>query len=113
MCFFVFFLSQFLLSESVNAGGRANVAVAESELEGEVRRGGEEERGVFVKRKDTSNRGFLFNFFFLYSLVLAQQQRASEQPTEMEGDGVAATSSLMKGLKDEHERDERKERASG
>ena len=45
--------------------------------------------------------------------MLAQRQRASEQPTEMEGNRVAATSSLMKGLKDEHERDERKERASG
>lgn len=70
MCvFFVFFLSQFLLSESVNAGGRANVAVAESELEGEVRKGGgEEERGVFVKRKDTSNRGF-YLISFLFSRV--------------------------------------------
>lgn len=75
VCFFVFFLSQFLLSESVNAGGRANVAVAESELEGEVRRGGEEERGVFVKRKDTSNRGFYLISFLFFRVGTAAESK--------------------------------------
>lgn len=66
--FFVFFLSQFLLSESVNAGGRANVAVAESELEGEVRRGGRR-REVFLLKGRTQATGAFYLISFLFSRV--------------------------------------------